>query len=402
MIDIDQDSIDIFLAEAIELLIYMEKALLQLEKNPKDTDSLNHVFRTFHTIKGSGAMFGLELISEFAHQVENILDKVRQGELPVSRQLIDLILAYRDCLHNMFQETQNRFHHNTGYLQIESGTVSKEKISPALPDQKARKPRHKKQTNTLRVTGAKLGFLINVVGELAAVQSWLLKTAKEFESQDLMRPVKEMQRLTAKLSDSVMNIWMMPIQSTFIRFERLVRDLSINLEKQVKLELRGGETELDKTVIEKLNEPLIHLLRNAVGHGIESPAERAEKGKHPVARIVLSASYIDGFVHIIIQDDGAGIDEEAVFLKAVNLAVVNEQENLSQKEKLHLIFHPGLSTAGEVSFVSGRGVGMDVVKSEIMNLNGNVDIESQPGEGTKVVIKLPLKDQGCRYPLKTQ
>ncbi|MEW6220888.1 MAG: chemotaxis protein CheA [Thermodesulfobacteriota bacterium] len=280
-----------------------------------------------------------------------------------------------------------------GETLVEAGVVSAVKVKAALAEQQVvRERRQTTQASTIRVASDKLDFLVNIVGELVTAQARLEESSSRVQGLDLMGAVEEVGRLVTELRDKVMGIRMLPIGVTFDKFRRLVRDLAVSTGKKVELRIEGGETELDKSMIEKLNDPLVHLIRNAVDHGIEPPEVRRQAGKPETGTITLSASHIGGQVRIRITDDGGGIDAGAVAAKAVAQGLVREMdlETMSWEERLALIFHPGLSTARQVTNVSGRGVGMDVVRTEIGKLRGRLELASTPGQGSAIDLKLPL------------
>jgi two-component system chemotaxis sensor kinase CheA len=278
-----------------------------------------------------------------------------------------------------------------GEMLVEKGTVSREKVTSALNEQKILKKRKTgRSVESIRVPSGKLDYLINLVGELVITQARLSQVSSMVNEMELAAPVEEVERLTSELRDCVLNIRMVPIGTIFSKFKRLVRDLSDELHKEADLVTEGAETELDKTVIERLNEPLVHLIRNAVDHGIEHPAERQKAGKTGRGRILLTAAHRGANVEITIEDDGAGLDKEVIYEKAVQKGLIPPNADLTEKEIFAGIFAPGLSTAGEISNVSGRGVGMDVVKREIEALRGTIGIDSRKGYGTTITISLPL------------
>jgi two-component system chemotaxis sensor kinase CheA len=244
--------------------------------------------------------------------------------------------------------------------------------------------------SSLRVSAEKLDELVNLVGELVTVQARLNQISLNSPDQNLLSVAEEVERITWSLRDSALNIRMLPIGTTFSKFNRLVRDLSKELGKEVELTTEGAETELDKTVIEKLNDPLIHIIRNSIDHGIEIPSEREKSGKARIGTIHLSASQSGGSVLINISDDGAGLDKEAIRKKAIMLGIISEGSEITDSEIFSLIFGAGFSTATKVSNVSGRGVGMDVVRKAIEGLRGTVEISSRKNEGTTITLKLPL------------
>jgi two-component system chemotaxis sensor kinase CheA len=265
-------------------------------------------------------------------------------------------------------------------------------VPPEAPEaaKAARKALPKEAVHSLRVDAVKLDELVNLVGELVIAQARLSQLAGDIHHPALTGVAEEIERLSNELRDNTLGIRMLPIGTTFSRFRRLVRDLSSDMQKQIELVTEGGETELDKTVIEQLGDPLVHLLRNSIDHGVELPRERMECGKPPVGKITLSAEHAGGEVLIHIIDDGRGMNPEKIRAKAVEKGLISADARLTDAEIFNLIFLPGFSTAEKVTNVSGRGVGMDVVKRGIDSLRGKIDIQSEPGLGSRIIIKLPL------------
>lgn len=284
-----------------------------------------------------------------------------------------------------------------GEMLIDANLVDRDQVESALVEQQElRKLQEKKQlkspqvTSSLRVPAERLDELVNLVGEMVTVQSRLSQTAYSRNDPDLLSIAEEVERLTEELRDSTLNIRMLPIGSTFSKFKRLVRDISSDLGKEVELKTSGAETELDKTVIEQLNDPLVHIIRNSMDHGIELPETRTAAGKPRSGTVSLSAQHSGDSVIIEIRDDGKGIDAEAVRQKAIDKGVIGPDEILPRNELLNLIFAPGFSTAAKVTGLSGRGVGMDVVKRAIEALRGSISLESEPGQGSTVRLRIPL------------
>ncbi|MFZ5452543.1 MAG: chemotaxis protein CheA [Thermodesulfobacteriota bacterium] len=278
---------------------------------------------------------------------------------------------------------------------IGNGLVSGDKVQSALVEQRHVRAAHKKRQETeaaasIRVPSAKLDKLVDLVGELVTVQARLSQTAINFQDPQLLSIAEEVERLTADLRDNALNIRMLPIGMIFSKFQRLVRDLAAELGRDVELITTGAETELDKTVLERLNDPLVHLLRNSVDHGIEPPEARLQANKPKRGRISLSASHAGAQVLIQVQDDGRGLDHEAIRAKAVALGWLAPEAEITDKELFAFIMCPGFSTAKAITSVSGRGVGMDVVKKAIEALRGTIEIDSHKGAGTIITIKLPL------------
>lgn len=282
-----------------------------------------------------------------------------------------------------------------GKILTESGLVSEEQVEQAINRQQqsreATAARQQKDAGTsLRVAADKLDLLVDLVGELVIVQAQISQVVTERSDPILTMLSEQLERLSSDLRDSTLGIRMLPIGSTFSKFRRLVRDLSSELGKEIELVTRGEETELDKTVLERLGDPLVHLIRNSIDHGIDSPEERKRAGKRPEGQILLEAVHSGSEVLIRITDDGKGMDSEAIRRKAVEKGLISEDADLSEQEALKLIFLPGFSTAAKVTNISGRGVGMDVVHRAIDSLRGVIEIQSAPGKGTVITIRLPL------------
>ena len=556
-----------YLEEARELLADLEASLLELERTPEDADLLHKIFRAMHTIKGSGAMFGFDDIAAFTHDVETVFDRVRNGQLAVNRQLLDLSLhacdhirallepktdqdsavtaqgrvlldgfrayagdveagadqpragadrqshppagvkadqprifrlritphadmlvtgnnplhllsdvadlgqcrlyphvenvpsladidpesccvwwdcvlraaATREAVADVFVFAEDScdlaidllddgsaadgelVHKRLGQILIERGDITAGDLTAALSSQKRlgdiltgqglvqptqvasalaeqaavrdlcqAKPERQDKTSSIRVAADKLDFLVDLVGELVIVQAQIRQAVEE-RGDVVMRSLAEhLERLSGSLRDSTLSIRMLPIGATFAKFRRLIRDLSAELGKDIELVTSGEETEFDKTVIERLGDPLVHLLRNSIDHGIERPEVRLAAGKPVIGRISLTAAHVGGEVVITIADDGGGLDAAAIRSKAEDRGLIAPGADLSAKELYALIFQPGFSTAKAVTSISGRGVGMDVVKRAIDALRGSVEIDSEPGLGTSIRVRLPL------------
>ncbi len=282
-----------------------------------------------------------------------------------------------------------------GEMLVSSGIVGPGQVEAALVEQKhvkgIRKERQASEAiSSIRVPSDKLDRLVDLVGELVTVQARLSQFSATQKEAALVTIAEEVERLTAELRDNTMNIRMLPIGTTFSKFKRLVRDLSNELGKEIEMTTDGAETELDKTVIEKLNDPLVHLIRNSIDHGIEMPEAREAAGKPRLGTVHLSAVHSGAYVLIRIKDDGAGLDTEAIRARAIDRGLIAADAELAEKDLFALILAPGFSTARTVTNVSGRGVGMDVVKQAIDSLRGQIEISSRKGEGSTITLKLPL------------
>lgn len=534
-----RNPVQTFLLEAEDLLTRIEEIALELRPHQEIGETINQLFRAFHTLKGSGAMFGFASVAGFTHHVETVLDRVREGQLSVSEELIHLILHSKDQIKALLDAAQNQtdaplaagdeivaalnlllpessvapqssvptasatsrqsnensaaektyricFRPDPGlmisgtnpiallnelrdlgeceitasiesvpaldqlqpdhchlvwnvrlttnrdanaindvFIFVQDGSeirieaeenseapitsneaeiasaspiepVQTAKAHPSIPTSTkestatsfARKPGAK--DSTIRVASERLDRLVNLVGELVMNQSRLTQVAARANVPNLSGPVEELERLVAELRDNVLGIRMMPIGTTFSRFKRLVHDLSRDLGKEVDLVTEGEETEMDKTVLDQLADPLVHLIRNSLDHGIESPDARLSAGKSRNGTIRLNASHEGAQVVITIQDDGRGLNKTAILSKAVEKNLIKPDAQLSESEIYNLIFLPGFSTAREVSSISGRGVGMDAAKRTIESLRGTITLASSPGHGTTIRLTLPL------------
>ncbi len=282
-----------------------------------------------------------------------------------------------------------------GELLVESKLVDEGKVKAAIEEQtQIKQLREQRKTQdkmtSIRVGSDKLDALVDLVGELVTIQARLTQYAMRDNTQELKGITEEVERLTTGLRDNALSMRMLPIGTTFSKFKRLVRDLSQSLGKDVVLTTEGGETELDKTVIESLDDPMVHIIRNCIDHGIESPEAREASGKKRQGEVHLSAVHSGDSVLIRISDNGAGLDTEAILQKARSRGIISQDADLNKKDIFALIFEPGFSTAKQVTNVSGRGVGMDVVRKNLENLRGSIDIESEKGKGTTITLKLPL------------
>jgi len=529
-----------FIEEAAELIDKLEVSLLELEKSPNDETLIQQVFRVMHTLKGNSAMFGFDLIDSFTHNLETIYDMIRNGQLEVSKDILNITFSSVDHLkamldeqnyddpdfktvHNglmgkinriinpgnpetetaktakekseslstyyiLFEPNENIFKNGTNplYLLDELCSLGEHKvfahfnrlpgikeITPNLcytywevllaTDQdvnaihdvfifvetdskleiqklaeenlladklfvdevsqlaevqkdvglvtiqrlatkaaarinkekakqftKERIATKDKTAASIRVSSDKLDHLMNLVSELVTTQARLSLFAEQTNVPGLAPIVENVHKLTRQLRDIAFSIVLIPIENLFGRFQRLVRDLSAELHKEVDFIVEGADTELDKTIIENLSDPLMHIIRNSMDHGIEDARVRLANGKPAKGKIHLKAFYSGASVIIQVSDDGAGIDPEIIHAKAISKGLVPSDKKMSKKEILDLIFLPGFSTAKKVTDVSGRGVGMDVVKKKISDIRGEVEVESEVGKGTTITIKLPL------------
>jgi two-component system chemotaxis sensor kinase CheA len=399
----DLDVVREFLAESDENLSRLELEIVQLEKQPRDAARLASVFRTIHTIKGTCGFLGFGVLEKLTHQAENILSQLRDGRRELNRPLISLILETVDAIRKILTaiaETGEEGGVNVEVLieRLRTAAVLDAGSAPAPPPVAEAAPAAETSRNpvtsdgTIRVGVTLLDKLMDLVGELVLTRNQILQFNAEREDAALNITSQRLNLITTELQEGVMKTRMQPIGTVWNKLPRVVRDMAISLGKQIRLEMDGAGTELDRTIIEAIKDPLVHLVRNACDHGIESPEARVRAGKPAQGRLGLRAYHEGGQVNIEIADDGGGIDVETLKQKAVAQGVVRPEAaaKLSDREALNLIFHAGFSTAKAVTKISGRGVGMDVVRSNIEKIGGAVDVFSRPGEGVTVKLKIPL------------
>lgn len=413
----DQEVLREFLVESHENLSRLDQEIVELEKHPKDAALLSSIFRTIHTIKGTCGFLAFSILESITHQAESLLSQLRDGERELSASLVSLILETVDATRKVLasieasgEEGQDHFEDLTERLRVTAQMTSgnKSQASPSLPVEQVNangvsglseeaKPQDSARSSAaadanIRVAVGLLDKLMDLVGELVLTRNQILQFNADREDAALNATSQRLNLITTELQAGVMKTRMQPIGMVWNNLPRVVRDMAVTLGKQIRLEMDGAETELDRTIIEAIKDPLVHLVRNSCDHGIEEPAARARAGKPPEGRLTLRAYHEGGQVNIEVGDDGGGIDVARVKQKAIEKGLLRPEqvEKLSDREVLYLIFKPGLSTAEAVTNLSGRGVGMDVVKSHIEKIGGVVDLFSRPGEGTTVKIKIPL------------
>ncbi|MGO9415622.1 MAG: chemotaxis protein CheA [Syntrophobacteraceae bacterium] len=444
----DPELLKDFIEEAKENLAAIELNILGLETDPNDIEAMNAVFRPFHSIKGVAGFINLNEIHHLSHEVENLLDLARSGKLAITDSVIDIVLGATDILNGLLKELENgeggrkdpspvvlafieKVRNFTGdpvagseirvrkigeilvehgVLEdeavgdiIEQGKAAGSKFGQTAIDKGAASPREvskalREQRHTIenaasvRVNTHKLDNLVDMVGELVIAQSMVLQNPEvlKISDQKLQKDSVQLNRITAELQRISMSMRMVPIKSTFQKMIRLVHDLSRKSGKEVVLTMKGEETEIDRNMVEEIYEPLVHMIRNSVDHGIEMPDERTRAGKDPTGTIFISAEQKGGNIAIDIEDDGRGLDVKRIRDKAIERGIISASDQLDEKTTFDLIFHPGFSTKDTVSEVSGRGVGMDVVKKCVERLRGKIEITSQFGKGSSFHVKLPL------------
>ncbi|MBI5561954.1 MAG: chemotaxis protein CheA [Deltaproteobacteria bacterium] len=435
------DIINDFVAEASESLEALDQKFVGLEKNPGDTKLLNDIFRSVHTIKGAAGFLGFTQMVEATHAAEDVLNKLRKGEMTVTPVIMDALLHAIDLIKKILRNIkdksgrQENVEHVISSLHDILGGAAPKSAAPSVPSpdeipapvipaapapipkeeprpvepaesaapREARPedaPQAKDKEQSIRVDIDRLDAVLNLAGELVLSRNRLMrlgtKMNENYSESELTGQMEEaigqLDLVTTDLQLAIMKMRMQPIAKVFNKFPRMVRDLARHNNKEIDLTVSGEETEVDKTVIEEIGDPLVHLIRNAVDHGLEPPDAREAAGKPRAGAVKLGAYQEGRHIIVSVSDDGRGMDPNVIRQAAVDkgLAAREDADALSHKECLNLIFMPGFSTAKEVSNISGRGVGMDVVKTNITRINGVINIDSEIGKGTRITFRLPL------------
>lgn len=434
----DESIVQDFIAESNEHLSHVESQLLEIEADGANanTETVNALFRAVHSIKGAAGFLAFDTVSKLAHSLENVLDLVRNRELVPSAEIVDLLLRSCDRLKSLINDLAHSNQADVSSLvtalegvasmsrnpRIEASTpppapvsddsplqaeslgppveaslpevldVSVPNAQPGAPTTAAAHEGPAAADANIRVSVGLLDRLMNLAGELVLSRNQLLQAVSSLGKPEVETISARLDQVTSELQEAVMQTRMQPLANVFGRFPRVVRDLTAKLGKQCELTITGKDVEVDKSIIEAIGDPLLHLVRNSLDHGVELPDLRVRQGKKPVGAIALEASHQAGRVLITVRDDGAGIDPAKLRAKAVSKGILSaEQASVtSDEDAVNLIFHPGFSMAEVVTDVSGRGVGMDVVKSNITRLGGTVEVQSELGRGTTIQVKLPL------------
>jgi two-component system chemotaxis sensor kinase CheA len=450
--DISQEDLETlrdFVIESLDSLGKIEIHLLDLEQDPQNPEPIHTILRAFHTVKGVSGFLNLKNINQLSHATENLLDCAREGEIRITDAVIDVILESVDILKQLINcvelalaagnphfdadmdltphikklerilKESRKDNKRIGEMLIEDGALDEEDLEKGLEKQKTipgqkigrilvdekmaaskdviKALRDQRKGTRLsdfqvKVDAAKLDGLVDLTGELVISQTMLRQSRglQSINDQQLNQNLSRLTQIVSSLQKTAMSLRMIPIKSTFQKMVRLVRDLSKSSGKTIALEMSGEETEIDRNLVEELYEPLVHMVRNAVDHGIEMPEERRNAGKPEQGVIRLRAYHAGENIVIEIIDDGRGIDPEKILQKALTTGLIEKDHVFSETDIFNLIFHPGFSTAKAVTDISGRGVGMDVVKKRIEKLRGRLRIQSAVGKGSQVIITLPL------------
>jgi two-component system chemotaxis sensor kinase CheA len=422
----DPELLSDFIVESREHLANIETEVMNLERDASDSEALHSVFRGFHTIKGLAGFLELWEVQKLSHEVETVLDLARNSELVITPVGVDVILQSADYLArwlaHLEAELQNvpsaapvrdeqllaRIRALSAAKDFLAGRAPTEGFTAATDlasmasavdtrqdqggEQATARAERRSEAMTIKVDTAKLDYLVDMAGEMVIAESLVRHDPDltALKSPGLQRNLSQLTRITAELQKTAMAIRLVPIGPLFRRMARLVRDLSRQFGKRVEMETQGEEIELDRTIVEELADPLMHMVRNAMDHGIETPDERKKRGKSVCARLLLKAQHQAGQVVIELSDDGRGLDREKIAAKGIERGLISSAEGMSDCEIYNLIFEPGFSTAAQVTNVSGRGVGMDVVRKHIEKLRGRIDVRSVLGQGATFLLKVPL------------
>lgn len=378
---------EMYVSEALEHVEMMNQTLLKLEEKPSDRGFLDEIFRSAHTIKGMASTMGYDETRELCKNIENIFDNIRNGAEKLTHHLTSAIFTSVDLLQRLISDEKLKVDLTPYLKKLENPEEDVEGIESREDTASTASV-----STTIRVKMTDLDSLVNLVGELLISKMRLEQTIQNESLDEVKTVLQEVTRLITDLQYQSMNIRLVPLDQVFSRFSRTVRDTSQKLAKKVNLEINASGIELDRSVLDSITDPLLHILRNCVDHGLEFPDERVKNGKSETGTIKLTAARKAENIVISIADDGHGINEERVKAKAVEngLITADEAEKMSHDDAIQLIRSAGLSTAKEVTDVSGRGVGMDVVISQVEAQGGIVKITSQKGQGTTIVLSLPL------------
>ncbi len=440
-----------FFSECEEILQRVTSVLTKLESQDLSSDAIDSLYRDVHTLKGTSQLFGFQRIGLIAHAIEASLEPVRQNKVKLDRQFVDLIFKSLDLIDQILKNPkldlendpflQNELMHILpkmietsnkrfgGEFQLDHSLIPSEKVSldtlasishqdlveqqaqpvnSNLVNQQSERPQanilklkseknisgeeQQLESSTIRIQVSLLDKLMNLVGEMVLARNQVLQFARTSDNNEFLNLTQRLDLVTSELQDNVMKTRMQPIGSVFSKFQRVVRDLGKELGKSIELVIEGSETELDKSLLEAIKDPLTHIVRNSCDHGIESSEERKKAGKHPTGIILLKAFHEGGHVIVEVRDNGRGVDPKKIISKALEKRIISPEKanELSESEIQQLIFAPGFSTVEHVSSVSGRGVGMDVVRTNVERVGGLIDLSSQPGLGTKIKLIIPL------------
>jgi len=403
----DPELVADFIARTQEHLDSADSLLLELERTPDDHSALDATFRVFHTIKGMAGFLGFTEIERFAHDTESFLDGPRKGKAEFTPQAFDAVFAAVDGMRALVANRANLMPTSTPQPQGDTtaaasrhddevsgpvGATPEGEPSDSQWTEAAKESIRRVSDTIVRVDGERLDLLLDTIGELVIAEAMVSEAARtDLDAWSALgEKFSRLDKITRELQEMATSLRMVPLKATFGRMARLVRDLSQKADKAVELVVEGEDTELDKAMVDLIYDPLVHLVRNAMDHGLERDAERSAAGKSAKSTLTLRAYHAGGSVCVEVEDDGRGLDSDRILATARAQGLVADDAVLSQRETHDLVFLPGFSTAAEVTDVSGRGVGMDVVRRAVEGLRGTVEVNSVPGRGTRFTLRLPL------------
>jgi two-component system chemotaxis sensor kinase CheA len=384
--------LDAFLAESDEGLAAAEEGLLRLERMPDDSHSLDAVFRAIHTLKGNSGIFDFDAVTRIAHAMEDLLERLRSGQTVASNGIITLLLESVDVLRGLLGAPARDGVLTDAQLQIIEQLRAADPLYVPAPESIHAGNAPERVSRTLRIDLARLDRLLDLSGEIGIARGRLSELLSDpaTTARVALEAQRDSDHLQLELQELVMKLRMVPVGPTFRQFQRIVRDTARALGKEVDLKIEGVDVEVDMAVIEHLRDPLTHMIRNSIGHGLELPDVRRSVGKPAAGTLVLRSFREAGTIVIEVSDDGTGIHRERVLARARERGLVGANDVLTDAQITELIFHPGFSTAESVTDLSGRGVGLDVVRRNIDAVHGSLSVESTPGQGTTFRIGLPL------------
>jgi two-component system chemotaxis sensor kinase CheA len=390
-----QQLIDAFVAETDDVLDEIEQLLLRLEQTPENDQLLHEIFRGVHTLKGNAACLQFDDLTRFAHVMEELLGGMREGRIDANVARVSRLLEAVDGLRDVaarsvngdgaLTEAQERLLLQLAAWAAGTGAVQTGTEHGGDAQQSVRAAR---STRSLRVSVEKLDRMLDLAGEIATVRGNVRQLAAETGDEKTVDAVRELDRLSFDLQEAIMNVRLVPVGPSLRHFHRVVRDLAASQGKRAMLVLEGEDVEVDTTIIEQLRDPITHMIRNAIDHGLEQPQARTDRGKNPVGVIRITAHHQSGGILFRLSDDGAGLNETTITERTRALGF--DPEKLTRQELWNMTLRPGFSTASRVTDLSGRGVGMDVVRRNVESLRGTLTIDSRPGAGTTIEIRLPL------------
>ncbi len=418
---ITRDMVDGFQSECLDLLEQAEKTAMGMASQADPADAINDIFRTAHTIKGNAGAFGYLLLESLCMSFEELLDSARTGNAVINDGFGNMVIARIDAIRQAMvthrvieadgpvplagtvadspEDSGELEYKHIGEILVEAGAVKPEDLRKALELQSIQSTKSERgtveevQRKEIRVDTAKLDKLFDLVGELITAEAIVLNSQdlKGLKLDHFSKSFAGLNKISREIQETTMMIRMIPLEGLFQKMTRLVRDLTRKFNKPNNFRVNGQETEMDKNVIEQISDPLVHIIRNALDHGLESPAARKAVGKDEKGSITLDARYEGSEIWISIQDDGAGLNRQKILTKARERDLLkSDPDTMPDNEVWQLIFEPGFSTADVITDVSGRGVGMDVVKKNLERIRGQVDIHTTPGKGTTFILKIPL------------